>query len=122
MNRMIQKDVDDWDYRIEADALNIIATGFPAKEIRLFVGCKDNITRDSLTVTYNEYLMKLQELNIIYLGMNMNRYERYKMLKQSFDILFPNAVPIKDDIDINKIQAYKQKLLDETKEKVQRAT
>ena len=44
------------------------------------------------------------------------------MLKQSFDILFPNAVPIKDDIDINKIQAYKQKLLDETKEKVQRAT
>lgn len=121
MNRMVQKDADDWDYRIEADALNIIATGFPAKEIRLFVGCKDNITRDSLTATYNEYLMKLQELNIIYLGMNMNRYDRYKMLKQSFDILFPNAVLIKDDIDINKIQANKQKLLDETKEKVRRA-
>jgi len=121
MNRIVQRNADDWDYSMEADALNIIATGFPAKEIRLFVGCKDNITRDSLTATYNEYLMKLQELNIIYLGMNMNRYERYKMLKQSFDILFPNAIPIKDDIDINKIQAYKQKLLDETKEKVQRA-
>lgn len=121
MNRIVQRNADDWDYSMEADALNIIATGFPAKEIRLFVGCKDNITRDSLAATYNEYLMKLQELNIIYLGMNMNRYERYKMLKQSFDILFPNAVPIKDDIDINKIQAYKQKLLDETKEKVQRA-
>lgn len=65
MNRMIQKDADDWDYRIEADALNIIATGFPAKEIRLFVGCKDNVTRDSLTATYNEYLMKLQEWNIL---------------------------------------------------------
>lgn len=121
MNRMIQKDADDWDYKIEADALNVIATGFPAKEIRLFVGCKDNITRDSLTATYNEYLMKLQELNIVYLGMNMNRYDRYKMLKQSFDILFPNAVPIKDDIDINRIQANKQKLLDEVKEKVQGA-
>lgn len=121
MNRMIQKDADDWDYRIEADALNVIATGFPAKEIRLFVGCKDNITRDSLTATYNEYLMKLQELNIVYLGMNMNRYDRYKMLKQSFDILFPNAVPIKDDIDMNRIQANKQKLLDEVKEKVQGA-
>lgn len=121
MNRIVQRNADDWDYSMEADALNIIASGFPAKEIRLFVGCKDNITRDSLAATYNEYLMKLQELNIIYLGMNMNRYERYKMLKQSFDILFPNAVPIKDDIDINKIQAYKQKLLDETKEKVQRA-
>jgi len=118
MNRIIQKDADDWDYKIEADALNVIATGFPAKEIRLFVGCKDNITRDSLTATYNEYLMKLQELNIVYLGMNMNHYDRYKMLKQSFDILFPNAVPIKDDIDINRIQANKQKLLDEVKEKV----
>lgn len=121
MNRMIQKDADDWDYRIEADALNIIATGFPAKEIRLFVGCEDNITRDSLTATYNEYLMKLQELNIVYLGMNMNRYDRYKMLKQSFDILFPNAAPIKDDIDMNRIQANKQKLLDEVREKVQGA-
>lgn len=121
MNRMIQKDADDWDYRIEADALNVIATGFPAKEIRLFVGCKDNITRDSLTATYNEYLMKLQELNIVYLGMNMNRYDRYKMLKQSFDILFPNAVPIKDDIDMNRIQANKQKLLDDVKEKAQGA-
>lgn len=121
MNRIIQKDADDWDYRIEADALNVIATGFPAKEIRLFVGCKDNVTRDSLAATYNEYLMKLQELNIVYLGMNMNRYDRYKMLKQSFDILFPNAVPIKDDIDMNRIQANKQKLLDEVKERVQGA-
>lgn len=121
MNRIVQRDADNWDYKIEADALNVIATGFPAQEIRIFVGCKDNVTRDSLTATYNEYLMKLQELNIIYLGMNMNRYDRYKMLKQSFDILFPNAIPIRDDIDVNRIQANKQKLLDEVKEKVQGA-
>lgn len=119
MNRMIQKDADDWDYRIEADALNIIATGFPAQEIRLFVGCKDNITRDSLTATYNEYLMKLQEWNILFFGMNLNRYERYLKLKESFDIFFPNAMPIKDDIDINRIKENKQKLLDEVKSKVQ---
>lgn len=122
MNRMVQRNADEWDYKIEADALNIIATGYPAKEIRLFVGCKDNITRDSLTATYNEYLLKLQELNVIYLGMNMNRYDRYKMLKESFDILFPNAVPIKDDTDINKIQVNKQKLLDEVKQKMQRTS
>ncbi|MBD5144021.1 MAG: hypothetical protein HDT22_10515 [Ruminococcus sp.] len=121
MLRMIQRNADDWDYRIEADAINIIATGFKAQEIRSYVGCKDNITRDSLTATYNEYLLKLQELNIVYLGMNLNRYDRYKMLKQSFDILFPNAVSIKDDIDVNRIQANKQKLLDEVKEKVQGA-
>lgn len=118
MMRRVQRHADDWDYRFEADALNIIATGFPAKEIRLFVGCKDKLTRDSLTATYNEYLLKLQELNIVYLGMDMNRYDRYKMLKQSFDILYPNAIQIKDDIDITRIQSNKKQLLDEVEEKM----
>lgn len=116
--RMVQRNADDWDYRIEADALNVIATGFKAQEIRNYVGCKDNVTRDSLTSTYNEYLLKLQELNIVYLGMNMNRYDRYKMLRQSFDILFPNAVPIKNDVDISRIIENKNKLLEEVKQKV----
>lgn len=118
MLRMVQRNADDWDYKLEADALNIIATGFQAKEIRLFVGCQDNVTRDSLTATYNEYLLKLQEWNILFLGMNMNRYERYSKLKQSFDIYYPNAVYIKDDIDINKIQNNKQQLIDEAKAKL----
>lgn len=118
MLRMVQRNADDWDYRIEADALNVIATGFPAKEIKLFVGCKDNVTRDSLTATYNEYLLKLQELNIIYLGMNMNRYDRYNMLKQSFDILFPYAIPIKNDMNISTIVENKNKLLEDVKRKV----
>lgn len=122
MVRMIQRNADDWDYRIEADALNVIATGFKAQEIRNYVGCKDNITRDSLTFTYNEYLLKLQELNIVYLGMNMNRYNRYKMLKQSFEILFPNAVPIKDDVDISRIIENKNKLLEEVKQKTNGVT
>lgn len=119
MIRNVQRNADDWDYRYEADALNIICCGYPAKEIRLFVGCRDNVTRDSLTSTYNEYLLKLQELNIIYLGMNMNRYDRYKMLKQSFEILFPNAIPIKDDVDIHRIKDNKEKFLEEIKKKVQ---
>lgn len=50
----------------------------------------------------------------------MNRYERYKMLKQSFDILFPNAIPIKDDIDINRIRKNKERLLSETREKMKK--
>lgn len=120
MMRMVQRNADEWDYRIEANAINVIATGFKAIEIRNYVGCKDNVTRDSLTATYNEYLLKLQELNIVYLGMNMNRYDRYNMLKQSFDILFPNAVPIKDDVDISRIIENKQKLLDEVKTKMNR--
>lgn len=118
MIRMVQRNADDWDYRIEADVLNVIATGFKAQEIRSYVGCKDNATRDSLTSTYNEYLLKLQELNIVYLGMNMNRYDRYKMLRQSFDILFPNAVSIKNDVDISRIIENKNKLLEEVKRKI----
>lgn len=121
MNRMVQKDADEWDYIIEANALNVIATGFSAQEIRLFVGCKDNITRDSLTATYNEYLLKLQEWNILCLGMNMNRYERYSKLKEFFDITFPNAVLIRDDVDIRKVNENKNKLIEEVKLKLQGA-
>lgn len=121
MNRMIQKDADEWDYKIEANSLNIIATGFSAQEIRLFVGCKDNITRDSLTATYNEYLMKLQEWNILCLGINMNRYERYLKLKEYFDIKFPNAVLLRDDVGIDKIEENKNKLIEEARMKLQGA-
>mgnify|MGYP006990148735 CR=1 FL=1 len=64
MLRTVQRNADKWDYILEAEAINIIATGFKAQDIRNFVGCKDNITRDSLTAIYNEYLMKLQEWDI----------------------------------------------------------
>lgn len=60
------------------------------------------------------------ELNMVYLGMNMNRYDRYKMLEQSFNILFPNAVPIKDDVDVNRIIENKNNLIEEVRKKVQR--
>lgn len=55
----------------------------------------------------------------MYLGMNMNRYDRYKMLEQSFNILFPNAVPIKDDVDINRIIENKRILIEDVKSKIQ---
>lgn len=118
MMRMVQRHADDWDYSFEADAINIIATGFRAREIRNYVGCMDEVTRDSLTVTYNHYLNKLQEWNILFLGMNMDRYERYAKLKESFDIFFPDAVPIRDDVEIEKIIENKNKLLEETREKM----
>ena len=57
-------------------------------------------------------------MNILFLGMNMNRYERYSKFKESFNIFFPNAVSIKEDVDINKIKENKQKLLDEAKSKL----
>lgn len=118
--RMIQRNADDWDYKLEADALNIIATGFKAQSIKNYVGCQDSKTRDSLTTTYNEYLMKLQEWNILFLSTNMNRYERYEKLKEFFDTWFPDAVPIKNDIEMNKIIENKNNFLLKEKEKLQR--
>lgn len=118
--RMIQRNADDWDYKLEADALNIIATGFKAQSIKNYVGCQDSKTRDSLTTTYNEYLMKLQEWNILFLSTNMNRYERYEKLKDFFDTWFPDAVPIKNDIEMNKIIENKNNFLLKEKEKLQR--
>lgn len=120
MMRIIQRNADDWDYKLEADALNIIATGFKAQSIKNYVGCQDSKTRDSLTTTYNEYLMKLQEWNILFLSTNMNRYERYKKLKEFFDTWFPDAVPIKNDIEMNKIIENKNNFLLKEKEKLQR--
>lgn len=117
LQRTIQRDADKWDYIIEADALNVIATGFKAQEIRGYVRCQDNVTRDSLTAIYNEYLLKLEELDIIFLGMNMNRYERYKMLSDAFDISFPNAVPLRKDATTKRIRENKEKMLSEVKEK-----
>lgn len=118
--RMIQRNADDWDYKLEAYALNIIATGFKAQSIKNYVGCQDSKTRDSLTTTYNEYLMKLQEWNILFLSTNMNRYERYEKLKEFFDTWFPDSVPIKNDIEMNKIIENKNNFLLKEKEKLQR--
>ena len=64
--------------------------------------------------------MKLQEWNILFLSTNMNRYERYKKLKEFFDTWFPDAVPIKNDIEMNKIIENKNNFLLKEKEKLQR--
>ncbi len=117
--RTIQRSADDWDYKIEANALNIIATGFKAQDIRNFVKCQDNITRDSLTTIYNEYLLKLEEWNIIFLRLNMNRYERYLNLRKYFDATFPNYVPLKDFITKDEIEKNKDKLIDEVRENME---
>lgn len=118
MQRVVQRPADDWDYKIEVNSLNILATGLSAQEIRNYVGCQDKNTRDSLTATYNEYLLKLQEYDILFLSWNLNRYERYQKLEEAFDLSFPDAKPLKDNMDIATIQANKMKLLEEVREKI----
>ena len=111
------RNADKYDYQYEANMINIIATGFRASELRNYVKCMDKVTRDSLTVTYNEYLMKLQEWNIAYIRMNMNRVQRFELLKRMFEATFPNAIPIKADVEISRINKNKKIFIIKLKEK-----
>lgn len=123
MIKTIGKQADDWDYRFEANALNIICTGFKALDIKLFFGNMPNsITRDSLTKQYNEYLYKMQEMDIVYLGMGLNRYQRYEMLNKTFNILYPDAQSIINNIEMTKIVENKRLFLEETKSKTNDST
>lgn len=111
------RNIDKWDRIYESNAINIICTGFTASEIRNYLNCKDKITRDSLISVYNEYISKMQEINIMYIGMGMNRYQRCVMLSKSFESLFPDAKPLVENIDVAKIIENKIKFLEEIKNK-----
>lgn len=89
--RNLNKEPQRYDYSNEADALNVICLGAKAKQIKEYIEAQDNNTRDWLEAKYNEYLDKLQELNIMYLKMNFDKDRRYDLIKQGFKALYPNA-------------------------------
>lgn len=113
------RNADKWDFSAEADAINIICTGLKAQSIRNHLGIinGNDLTRDSLTKQYNEYLLKMQEMDIVYLGMKLDRCQRYDMLNQTFNILFPNAVSLVENISTSEILDNKTKFLKEVKDK-----
>lgn len=119
INEKSGRSADKWDYSAEADAINIICTGLKAQSIRNHLGIfnGNDLTRDSLTKQYNEYLLKMQEMDIVYLGMQMDRCQRYEMLNQTFYILFPNAVSLVENISTSEILDNKTKFLKEVKDK-----
>lgn len=91
-----------FDYSNEADKLNQICLGAKAKDIRDYFEAQDKITRDHLFKEYNEYLDKMQELDIMYLRMNMKKEMRYTLIQQGFKAMYPHAtfvVADKDDED-----------------------
>lgn len=118
--RLTGKYADEWDYRYEANNLNILTTGLSAQELRLIRNCPDTITRDSLPNNYNTYLSKMQEHNIIYLNMDIPKPQRYKMLKQTFDLCFPNAIPIVAGFSPERIEKAKEILIKEVEEKTKK--
>ena len=89
--RNFNKEPEWYDYSNESDALNKICLGARPKDIREYIEVQDKNTRDWLTAKYNKYLDKLEELNIMYLKMNLDKDRRYDLIKQGFKALFPNA-------------------------------
>ena len=86
---------DRYDFALEANRLNVIATGNRAQSLKNYFGIQTNeLTRDSLEKEYNEKISFLQDQNILLLGMNMPIQDRLKMLISMFDIQYPNAVDL----------------------------
>lgn len=116
------RNIDKWDRIYESNAINIVATGFEADEIRKYLDCKDKITRDSLNNTYNNYILKLQEQNTIFIMMGLNRYQRLIALTKYFESTFPNAKQLVDDVEISKIIENKRMYIEEIKNKMTDST
>ena len=89
--RNFNKRPNSYDYSNEANALNLICLGARAKDILAYMEAQDNQTRDYLLKEYNEYLCKIQELNIMYLKMNLQKEQRYNLLQQGFKVMYPFA-------------------------------
>lgn len=74
------------DYACEADMLNEIVVGMPAREIRAKYHIPFNeLTRDYLKKEHNEELLFLEEQNIILLKMNLGFTERETMLYRMYN-------------------------------------
>lgn len=116
------RNIDKWDRIYESNAINIVCTGFTASEIRSYLDCSDKITRDSLNNTYNNYILKLQEQNISFIIMGLNRYQRLIALTKYFEAMFPDAKSLVNNIDITKIIENKRKFIEETKSKTNDST
>lgn len=91
MLRNFNKEPKFYDYSNEADAINQICLGAKAKQIKIYIDAQDDNTREWLNAKYNTYITKIEELNIMYLRMNIQKEQRYNLIKQGFKALYPNS-------------------------------
>lgn len=89
--RNFDKEPKFYDYCNEADTLNKICLGATSKKIEKYIEAQDKNIRDWLEAKYNLYLDEMQQLNIMYLKMNLDKERRYDLIKQGFKALYPNA-------------------------------
>lgn len=105
---------DEYDFRRDADFINIIATGSRAQSIKNYLGIGVNaLTRDSLLTDYNEKIAFLQEQNILLLSMDLPIIKRMTMLISFFDTKYPNAKPLQDYHDRDWMLKARKSIFDE---------
>lgn len=86
----------DYAYSREANVINKLVLGLEAKKLRKLLGVPNDITRDWLPSQYNEAIDFCQGLLIMFLRMDMQREQKYKMLEDMFKAKYPNLIPYKE--------------------------
>lgn len=103
LQRNYNKEAKFYDYINEANSLNLICLGARAKDIREYLEAQDKNTREHLLCEYNEYLCRMEDLNIMYLRMNIHKMQRYDLIKQGFKALYPNASYVMANKDLKAV-------------------
>lgn len=101
--RNFNKECKNFDYMNEANMLNKICLGANAKDIREYIDAQDKNTRDYLNKKYNEYLYKMQELDILYLRMNYSKEVRSDIIQKAFNVTYPDASFFMCDKEVKRI-------------------
>lgn len=102
MQRNENRKAEQHHYIQEANMLNKICLGANSKDIREYIDAQDKNTRDYLLIKYNEYLYKMQELDILYLRMNYNKEVRADIIQKAFKVTYPNASFFMTDVDVKR--------------------
>ena len=116
--RNYNKECKTFDYMNEANMLNKICLGANSKDIRNYIEAQDKNTRDYLNKKYNEYLYKMQELDILYLKMNYSKEVRSDIIQKAFNVTYPDASFFMCDKEVKRIIEHKKqyvKDIDENK-------
>lgn len=91
---------DHWDFKKEANIINLILFGYKAQDIRLIKGIFDKVDlRDCLTTEQQAYIDEAQKLNSTLLQADVEDSMRYKIIYKSFINNHPHPEMVSDDID-----------------------
>lgn len=95
-NKLRGENPGNHSYMNEANFINGLVLGCKAKEMRELVGAKDKHTRDWLPSEWNDAIYFLEEQDVLCLGMDMEREERWNWLTRMYKSKYGNLRPFKE--------------------------